>query len=110
MKKRIIAALLIATSLVCTGCASTTEIKSFGKAYSLYGRYYLDGTFIDENGEAWEFHTSEIGGRPVYDGMPIYVIVRDNGTPTLSDDEIRLSGIDYVTEVADHWENYLNEN
>ena len=79
------------------GELSEYQTESVDSVYSLYGRYYTDGTFIDENGEVWEYQMETVDGKPVYDGMPICVGVSSQGTTTLSDDVIRWAMLDYVT-------------
>lgn len=77
------------------------QTETVDSVYSLYGRYYTNGTFIDENGEVWNYQTESVSGHEVYDGMPICVGITSEGTETLSDDVIHWAMLDYVTELQD---------
>lgn len=83
------------------GELSEYQTQTVDSVYSLYGRYYLDGTFIDENGEVWNYQTESVSGKEVYDGMPICVGITSEGTETLSDDVIHWAMLDYATELQD---------
>ena len=83
------------------GELSEYKTQTVESSYTLYGRYYTDGRFIDVNGEVWNYQTDFVDGKEVYDGMPICVGVASQGTETLSDDVIRWTMLDYVTELAD---------
>ena len=77
------------------------QTETVDSVYSLYGRYYTNGTFIDENGEVWNYQTESVSGHEVYDGMPICVGITSEGTETLSDDVIHWAMLDYATELQD---------
>ena len=77
------------------------QTETVDSVYSLYGRYYTNRTFIDTNGEVWNYQTESVSGHEVYDGMPICVGITSEGTETLSDDVIHWAMLDYVTELQD---------
>jgi len=97
MKKMLVMLLL---SMCVTGCNANetiptesvevvkTETETPETSYSLYGRYYTDGYFVDSNGEEWGYETDSIcnyDGTP-YDGIPVKATFYDNGTETIKDD------------------------
>ena len=76
-------------------------LETEGKAYTLHGRYYVNGTFVDEEGNIWDYATTEIDSQSVYDAMPVYAIFWDNYTVPIEDDEIRKICIDYYTQLME---------
>ena len=85
------------------GELSEYKTQTVESKYTLYGRYYTNGTFVDTNGEVWNYQTDFVDDKPVYNGMPICVGVSSNGTQTLSDDVIQWCMLDYVTQMKDRW-------
>ena len=68
-------------------------------AYTTYGRYYIDGTVITDDGNEWSYSTDTISNQTPTDNMPVWVGFSDNGTPNNITDDIIL-GLVYDLETA----------
>lgn len=81
--------------------------------YTAQGRYYLDGTVITNDGndsQWWEYSTDNISNETLYDGIPVWVIFDDNGTPdNITDDIIKGLVYDRETAVYDQLEDALGD-
>lgn len=91
--KKILGATLLAV-LVLTGCGEEQpQVQEVvvetvePNYYTMSGHYYDEGYVCDEFGEAWNYEWVDCE-YPIYDGMPVKMIMSDNGTDLLYDDEV----------------------
>ena len=73
------------------------------------GRYYTNGTVITNDGNEWWYSTREISKEIPYDGMPIIVVILDNGTKEIEDDIIKGVVFDRETAIYDELEKEMNQ-
>jgi len=74
-----------------------------------YGRYYINGTVITNDGNEWGYSTKEISTREPYDGIPVAVVFSDNGTMEIEDDIIKGLVFDKETAIYDELEKEMSE-
>lgn len=78
--------------------------------YIVYGRYYLDGSFIDNNGDCWIFTTQSISDKEPYDNEPVYAVLDNNNTPDDITDDIILGMVEDInTAIYDTLEDELSQ-
>lgn len=67
--------------------------------YTAYGRYYVDGTVITDDGNEWSYSADTISDQTPTNAMPVWVGFDDNATPNDITDDIIL-GLVYDRETA----------
>ena len=78
--------------------------------YTAYGRYYIDGTVITNDGNEWAYSTDTISDQTPTDAMPVWIGFDDNGTPTDITDDIILGLVyDRNTAIYDDLETALGD-
>ena len=108
--KKLFALILVMGAFLMTSCnnAETPEVES--QQYTAYGRYYLDGTVITNDGNIWGYETDSISDKTPYDTMPVWVGFDDNGTPDDIKDDIILGLVyDRNTAIYDELETALSD-
>lgn len=79
--------------------------------YTQYGRFYVDGTLITNDGNEWEYFTDTVSDITVYDNMPVWIAFDDNGTPDNVTDDIILGMVyDRTTACMDTIEMKLSDS
>lgn len=74
--------------------------------YITSGRYYEEGYVVDSNGERWDY---ECDKSDFYDGIPVKVVMSDNGTQNLYDDVVLGLVYDRETAIYDELEESFSE-
>lgn len=74
-----------------------------------YGRYYINGTVITNDGNEWGYSTKEISTKEPYDGIPVKIVFSDNGTTEIEDDIIKGLVFDKETAIYDELEKEMSE-
>ena len=117
MKKSIIKAmaltLTVGAFLMTTACSTKAEPapEVEPQTYTAYGRYYVDGTVITNDGNEWGYNANTISDRTPYDSMPVWIGFSDNGTPDdITDDVILGLVYDRNTAIYDQLETELSED
>jgi hypothetical protein len=82
---------IITASLLVTACHTPKPAPHH--CYATSGHYYLDGTIITADGNAWGFDTDAFCDDDTY----VQVIFDDNGTPNNIYDDIILNVTELVT-------------
>ena len=78
--------------------------------YTAYGRYYIDGTVITNDGNEWLYSTDVISDKTPTDNMPVWIGFDDNGTPADITDDIVLGLVyDVYTAIYDALETELSK-
>lgn len=89
---------------------ATEEVAVEHTAYTTYGRYYLNGEVVTNDGNIWDYQTDTISDREAYDAMPVWIAFDDNGTPDDIADDIVLGLVyDVNTAIYDELEDSLSE-
>lgn len=107
MKRLLLVGLLI---LGLTGCSHVEEQKPMETAetevehYITSGRYYTTGTVVTSDGNEWCYDTETISDLQVYNGMPVNVVMSDEGTELISDDVVLGLVYDMETAIYDELE------
>lgn len=87
--------------------------------YKIRARYYPSempslGTkpyaLLTSDGYEFSYETTEIDGKPVYDGMPVFMYICDHNSNNLNDFEVVDVKKDIETEIYDRLYNELSEN
>ena len=113
MKRLFALIVVMGALLLSTGCAMsepTPTPKAEPQRYTAYGRYYLDGTVITEDGNEWGYATDSISDKTPTNAMPVWVGFDDNGTPDDITDDIILGLVyDVNTAIYDALETALSD-
>ena len=111
MKKILALIILCCTLAVLVGCGDTTTTPQVHTRYTAYGRYYLDGTVITNDGNEWVYSTDTISDQTPTDAMPIWIGFDDNATPNDITDDIILGVVyDRNTAIYDALEGALSDS
>lgn len=106
--KRLLALILIGTSLLISGCTKSEPIVH--TQYVAQGHYYTNGTVITTDGNEWGYTTDTISDKPSYDHQAVHIAFDDNGTPAdITDDVILGLTWDVATSIYDRLETELSE-
>lgn len=106
MKKLLLISLLV---LGLTGCSYVEEqeiavVETEAEHYITSGRYYTTGTVVTSDGNEWYYDTETISDLQVYNGMPVNVVMSDEGTELVTDDVILGLVYDMETAIYDELE------
>lgn len=92
--------IFLSALLLMTGCGSAPKVES--NTYTVYARYYTDGTVITEDGNIWDYSQDIISKKASYDNEPVFALFDDNETPdNIYDDEILGLVLDRETAIYD---------
>lgn len=111
MKKLLALTIILCTIAILVGCDTTPQSDpQVHTRYTAYGRYYLDGTVITNNGNEWAYSTDTISDKTPTDAMPIWIGFDDNATPDDITDDIILGVVyDRNTAIYDDLEGALSD-
>ena len=109
MKKLLISLLVLGL----TGCSCVEEqeiavIETEAEHYITSGRYYTTGTVVTLDGNEWYYDTETISDLQVYNGMPVNVVMSDEGTKLVTDDVVLGLVYDMETAIYDELEAEIN--
>ena len=109
--KRLLISLLV---LGLTGCSYVEEqeiavVETEAEHYITSGRYYTTGTVVTSDGNEWRYNTETISDLQVYNGMPVNVVMSDEGTELVTDDVVLGLVYDMETAIYDELEAELSD-
>ena len=108
MRRWLALTVMVGALLSLMGCGTTTP--KVHTRYTAHGRYYVDGTVITSDGNAWAYAATVISDKTPFDGMPIYVAFDDNATPNDIYDDVVLGVVfDVNTHIYDRLETALSD-
>lgn len=102
MKRAIL--ILLATTLC--GCSTVTELPAAEPSHYVLNGRYTDGTLTTYDGNVWEYTASEIVDKSknsveIYDNIPVFALMSDNGTSEQTDDIVVGLVFDRETAIYD---------